>query len=104
MGDVLQELKKLPPASFDTAALTWLIGYVGCQEIFPLLKRALKPGGIVGFVAHLAHSPLIPIEVFEELARKEPQALMKVVKLKFPENAVEIEGDLKENGIRRDLD
>jgi len=99
-GDVLDELKKMPPASFNAPVLTWLIGYVGCWEIFPLLLRSLKPGGILGFVAHLDRSPLIPIEVFEELSRKEPQSLMKAVKLKFPKNAVEIEKYLNESGLR----
>lgn len=99
VGDVLKELKKIPEKSINIAVLTWLIGYVGCREIFPLLKRILKPGGIVGFVAHLDRSPLIPIEVFEEITREKPQSLMKAVKLKFPKNGDEIVKYLKTSGF-----
>ena len=100
VGDVLKELKKIPAKSIDMAVLTWLIGYVGCLEIFPLLKRVLRPGGIVGFVAHLDRSPLVPIEVFEEITREKPQSLMKAVKLKFPKNADEIVKHLKTSGFK----
>lgn len=99
-SDVLEELRKMPSASFDAAVLTWLIGYVGCWEIFPLLRRTLKPGGIIGFVAHLDRSPLVPIEVFEEIAREEPQSLIKTVKLKFPKDADETENHLRASGFR----
>ncbi len=99
-GDILDELRKVPPASFDAAVLTWLIGYVGCDEIFPLLKQVLRPGGIVGFVAHLDRSPLVPIETFEEIIREEPQSLVKAVKFKFPKDKEEAERHLKESGLK----
>jgi len=100
VGDVLTALKKLPNSYYDTAVLTWLIGYVGCWEVFPLLRHNLKPGGTVGFVAHLDRSPLVPIEIFEELVREEPGIMMKTVKLKFPADAEEIERDLQESGFK----
>ena len=98
-GDVLEGLARMRPASFDVAVLTWLIGYVGCWEIFPLLKRVLKPGGRVGFVAHLDRSPLAPIQVFEEITREEPESLMKAVRLKFPKDAAETEKHLQASGF-----
>ncbi len=101
-GDVLEELRKVPPASLDGAVLTWLIGYVGCDEIFPLLKRALRPGGMVGFVAHLDRSPLVPIEVFEKIIREEPQSLLKAVKFKFPKDQNETEKHLRSSGFKID--
>lgn len=100
IADVLENPKKMPQASFDVATLTWLIGYVGCQEIFPLLKNVLRPGGLVGFVAHLDRSPLVPIEVFEEIIREDPQSLTKAVKLKFPKDADEIKKHLKASGFK----
>jgi len=100
IGDVLKELEALPDGSFDVATLTWLIGYVGCEEIFPLLYRVLKPGGYIGFVAHLARSPLVPIEVFEEIIRDNPRSMSKAVKFKFPKDADETERHLKEAGFR----
>jgi len=100
IADVLEELRKIPPESIDVAILSWLIGYVGCGEIFPLLKDVLKPGGIAGFVAHLDRSPLVPIEVFEEIAREEPQSLMKAVKLKFPKGTDEIKRHLTDAGLK----
>jgi MoaA/NifB/PqqE/SkfB family radical SAM enzyme/ubiquinone/menaquinone biosynthesis C-methylase UbiE len=99
VADVLEELKKFPPRSLDVAVLTWLIGYVGCEEIFPLLKKALRPGGQVGFVAHLDRSPIVPIEVFEEIIRKEPQSLLKAVNFKFPRDKGETEKCLKASGF-----
>jgi hypothetical protein len=99
VADVLEELKRVPPRSLDVAVLTWLIGYVGCDEIFPLLKQALRPGGQVGFVAHLDRSPLVPIEVFEEIIRKEPQSLLKAVKFKFPKDKDETERHLRAWGL-----
>ena len=99
IGDVLEELSKLPDESFDVATLTWLIGYVGCGEIFPLLKKVLKPDGLVGFVAHLDRSPLIPIEVFEEITREEPQSFTKAVKLKFPRDGEDVEKHLRASGF-----
>jgi MoaA/NifB/PqqE/SkfB family radical SAM enzyme/ubiquinone/menaquinone biosynthesis C-methylase UbiE len=99
VADVLEELGRTPSASHDIAILTWLIGYVGCDEIFPLLKRILKPGGSLGFVAHLDRSPLVPIEVFEEITRIEPESLIKAVKLKFPKDSDETEQHLKQAGF-----
>jgi MoaA/NifB/PqqE/SkfB family radical SAM enzyme/ubiquinone/menaquinone biosynthesis C-methylase UbiE len=99
-GDILEELRKVPAASFDVAVLTWLIGYVGCDEIFPLLKQALRPGGLVGFVAHLDRSPLVPIETFEEIIREEPQSLVKAVKFKFPKDKNETEKHLRAAGFK----
>jgi MoaA/NifB/PqqE/SkfB family radical SAM enzyme/ubiquinone/menaquinone biosynthesis C-methylase UbiE len=99
VADVLEELKSIPPQSVDVAVLTWLIGYVGCDEILPLLKRALKPGGSVGFVAHLDRSPLVPIEVFEEIIREEPESLLKTAKFKFPKDKHETEKHLKTSGF-----
>lgn len=100
IGDVLEELKNIPSESCDVAVLTWLIGYVGCWEVFPLLHRILKSGGIIGLVAHLDRSPLVPIEMFEELTREDPQALTKAVKLKFPVDAAEIEKEFDSVGFR----
>jgi MoaA/NifB/PqqE/SkfB family radical SAM enzyme/ubiquinone/menaquinone biosynthesis C-methylase UbiE len=100
IGDVLDELSKMPPDSYDIATLTWLIGYVGCQEIFPLLRRILRPGGVVGFVAHLDRSPQIPIELFEEIIREEPQALIKAVNLKFPMSLSDTVGNLRLSGFK----
>ncbi len=100
VADVLEELQTLPAASYDIAVLTWLIGYVGCEEIFPLLKRALKSDGRIGFVAHLDRSPLVPLQIFEEIVREEPQSLEKAVKLKFPANAAEARKHLESSGFR----
>ncbi|HKJ68341.1 MAG TPA: methyltransferase domain-containing protein, partial [bacterium] len=99
VGDVLEVLSKIPPNSIDVAVLTWLIGYVGCRDIFPLLKRILRPEGEVGFVAHLDRSPRVPIEIFEEITREEPQSLEKAVKLQFPQDADETERDLQASGF-----
>jgi ubiquinone/menaquinone biosynthesis C-methylase UbiE len=99
IANVLESLRKMTSVSVDVATLTWLIGYVGCQEIFPLLKNVLRPGGLVGFVAHLDRSPLVPIEIFEQIIREEPQSLLKGVTLKFPKNADEIEKHLKASGF-----
>ena len=99
IGDVLEELQRIPANSVDVAVLTWLIGYVGCEEIFPLLQRILKPNGVIGFVAHLDRSPQVPIEVFEEITREDPQVLMKAVKMKFPADAQETEQHLRLAGL-----
>ncbi len=99
VGDVLEELRRLPAASVDVAVMTWLIGYVGCDEVFPLIRRVLKPGGNVAFVAHLDRSPEVPLNVFEEITREEPQVLMKAVKMKFPLNAKETELQLRNSGF-----
>jgi MoaA/NifB/PqqE/SkfB family radical SAM enzyme/ubiquinone/menaquinone biosynthesis C-methylase UbiE len=102
VSDVLQELERLPEESFDLATLTWLIGYVGCDEVFPLLHRVVKPGGQIGFVAHLDRSPLVPIEVFEGIIRDFPWAMMKAVKFKFPRDADETARHLEQAGFKRD--
>ncbi len=99
VANVLEELSKIPPNFVDIAVLTWLIGYVGCQEIFPLLRQVLKPGGVVGFVAHLDRSPRVPIEVFEEIVREEPASMMKAVQLKFPKDADETRTHLQAAGF-----
>lgn len=98
-GNVSAALERMPPASVDVAVLTWLIGYVGCEEIFPLLRHVLKPGGAVGFVAHLDRSPRVPIEVFEDIVRAEPQAIDKAVILKFPRDERETGAHLTAAGL-----
>jgi ubiquinone/menaquinone biosynthesis C-methylase UbiE len=97
IGDVLEQLEGVPEMSFDVATVTWLIGYVGCDEIFPLLRRVLKPGGYVGFVVHLDRSPLVPIEVFEGIVRDNPASLTKAVKFKFPKDAKDAERHLRDS-------
>lgn len=99
VGDVLEELQQIPPASIDVVLSTWLIGYVGCNELFPLVKRVLKPGGLFGFVAHLDRSPLVPIEVFEEITREEPDCLNKAARMKFPHNDIEVRHHLIKTGL-----
>jgi MoaA/NifB/PqqE/SkfB family radical SAM enzyme/ubiquinone/menaquinone biosynthesis C-methylase UbiE len=99
IGDVLEELRHFPAESVDVAVMTWLIGYVGCDEIFPLLKRILKPDGVIGFVAHLDRSPEVPLSVFEEITREDPQVLMKAVKMKFPMHAQGTEAHLRNSGF-----
>ena len=99
IGDVLEELRRFPAESVDVAVMTWLIGYVGCDEIFPLLKRILKPNGVIGFVAHLDRSPEVPLSVFEEITREDPQVLMKAVKMKFPMHAQGTEAHLRDSGF-----
>jgi ubiquinone/menaquinone biosynthesis C-methylase UbiE len=99
IGDVLEELRRLPAESVDVAVMTWLIGYVSCDEIFPLIKRILRPNGVIGLVAHLDRSPEVPLDVFEEITREDPQVLMKAVKMKFPMNAQGTEVYLKNSGF-----
>jgi MoaA/NifB/PqqE/SkfB family radical SAM enzyme/ubiquinone/menaquinone biosynthesis C-methylase UbiE len=99
IGDVLAELRRIPAESVDVAVMTWLIGYVGCDEIFPLVKRILKPNGVIGFVAHLDRSPEVPLDVFEEITREDPQVLMKAVKMKFPADAQETKIRLRDSGF-----
>ena len=99
VGDVLEELTKIPDHSIDVVLSTWLIGYVGCDELFPLVKRVLKPGGVFGFVAHLDRSPLVPIEVFEEITREEPECMVKAARMKFPLDSNEVMHHLKEAAL-----
>jgi MoaA/NifB/PqqE/SkfB family radical SAM enzyme/protein-L-isoaspartate O-methyltransferase len=89
IGDVLEQLQLMPENSADIAVMTWLIGYVALNEILPLLKRVLKPGGTIGFVAHLDRSPQVPLEVFETITRENPGVLLKAVRMKFPLDATE---------------
>lgn len=99
IGNVLTELDKLDAASIDTATTTWLIGYVSCEEIFPLLARVVKPGGEIGFVAHLDRSPEVPFQVFEELVRENPDVMEKAVRMKFPSSDDDVRVALTENGF-----
>jgi SAM-dependent methyltransferase len=98
-GDVRELLKELPADSYDIGVLSWLIGYVSCAEIFPLLARVIRPNGCIGFVAHLDRSPLVPMEIFEDLVREEPDCLMKAVKMYFPADTAEIEHHLLAAGF-----
>jgi len=99
LADVRELLAELPVDSYDIAVLSWLIGYVGCEEIFPLLNRVIRPGGAIGFVAHLDRSPLIPMEIFEDLVREKPDCLMKTVKMSFPADTAEISDHLLNAGF-----
>jgi MoaA/NifB/PqqE/SkfB family radical SAM enzyme/ubiquinone/menaquinone biosynthesis C-methylase UbiE len=93
-GDVLGQMAHLPGASLDAATMTWLIGYVSCADAFPAIRRVLKPGGFLGFVAHLDRSPLVPIEEFEALAKERPDAFAKYVEFEFPADAAEVYSEL----------
>lgn len=99
IADVLDELARVPPSSIDVAVSTWLIGYVGCDELFPLVNRVLRPGGVFGLVAHTDRSPLTPIEVFEEITREEPTSLIKAASMKFPAGGDELKKRLAEAGF-----
>jgi MoaA/NifB/PqqE/SkfB family radical SAM enzyme/SAM-dependent methyltransferase len=100
IGDVLDELERMPADSADVAVLTWLLGYVGCSEIFPTLARVLRRGGLLGFVAHLDRSPRVPIELFEAMVRQEPDILTKAVRLKFPKDAKDVSAHLEAAGLK----
>jgi MoaA/NifB/PqqE/SkfB family radical SAM enzyme/ubiquinone/menaquinone biosynthesis C-methylase UbiE len=89
VGDVLEKLRQIPSGSVDVAVMTWLIGYVACDDIFPLVRRILKPHGSIAFVAHLDRSLKIPLDVFEEITRENPSVLVKAVRMKFPLDAAE---------------
>ncbi len=99
VANVLNELEALPAQSADIVLATWLIGYLGCEELFTRAARVLKPGGIIGFVAHLNRSPLLPIEVFEEITRAEPGCLLKAARMKFPTDRIDVEGHLNRAGF-----
>ncbi|UCD64004.1 MAG: methyltransferase domain-containing protein [Candidatus Zixiibacteriota bacterium] len=102
IGDVLEELAAMPPGSADIATLTWLIGYVGCEEIFPSLSRVIRPGGEIGFVAHLDRSPELPFEIFEDLVRENPGVIRKAVLLKFPQESGDVAASLAAAGFEID--
>ena len=99
VGDVLKELADIPSHSIDVIVTTWLIGYVGCEEIIPLVRRVLKPGGLFGLVAHLDRSPLVPIEVFEEITRDQPACLIKAARMKFPPDGAHVRKQLIDAGF-----
>ncbi|UCE24830.1 MAG: radical SAM protein [Candidatus Zixiibacteriota bacterium] len=99
IGNVLTELESFSPASIDLATLTWLIGYVGCDEIFPALGRVMKPGGEIGFVAHLDRSPEMPFEFFEDLVRENPGVMDKAVRMKFPCDDDDVRASLERAGF-----
>ncbi len=99
IGNVLTELEAFSPASIDLATLTWLIGYVGCDEIFPALGRVMKPGGEIGFVAHLDRSPEMPFEFFEQLVRENPEVMDKAVRMKFPCDDDDVRTSLEQAGF-----
>jgi MoaA/NifB/PqqE/SkfB family radical SAM enzyme/ubiquinone/menaquinone biosynthesis C-methylase UbiE len=99
VGDVLLELGGMESNSVDLATLTWLIGYVACDEIFPELSRVIKPGGQIGLVAHLDHSPELPFDIFEELVRENPNVLEKAVRMKFPRDDNDVSESLIKSGF-----
>lgn len=99
IGNVLTELDKFDAASIDAATTTWLIGYVSCEEIFPPLARVMKPGGEIGFVAHLDRSPEVPFQVFEELVRENPDVMEKAVRMKFPSSDNDVRMALNKYGF-----
>jgi MoaA/NifB/PqqE/SkfB family radical SAM enzyme/ubiquinone/menaquinone biosynthesis C-methylase UbiE len=100
IGDVLTELGRIEPGSIDVATLTWLIGYVGCDEVFPQLAKAMKPGGMIGLVAHLDRSPELPFGVFEDLVRENPGVMDKAVRMKFPLNDDDLRKALNSAGFK----
>jgi hypothetical protein len=99
IGNVLTELEHMEAVSIDAATTTWLIGYVSCEEIFPLLSRVVRPGGEIGFVAHLDRSPEVPFEIFEDLVRENPDVMEKAVRMKFPASDDEVRVALTECGF-----
>ncbi len=99
IGNILDELKIMEPGSIDLATTTWLIGYVGCDEIFPALARVIKPGGRIGFVAHLDRSPEVPFDVFEQLVRETPDVMEKSVRMKFPRDDEDVRRALNRSGF-----
>jgi MoaA/NifB/PqqE/SkfB family radical SAM enzyme/ubiquinone/menaquinone biosynthesis C-methylase UbiE len=100
VGDVLDELRAQREASLDAVTMTWLIGYVSCKDVFPLIRRALRRNGLVGFVAHLDRSPRIPIEVIESVIRDNPTAFEKYVQFSFPKNLAEVREHLARAGLK----
>jgi MoaA/NifB/PqqE/SkfB family radical SAM enzyme/ubiquinone/menaquinone biosynthesis C-methylase UbiE len=99
IGDILSELRRMESGSLDIATLTWLIGYVGCDEIFPELGRVLRPGGQIGLVVHLDRSPELPFDLFEELVRENPGAMEKAVQMKFPGKESDVRDSLAKSGF-----
>jgi len=99
LGDVFTQLEKIEPATIDVASATWLIGYVSCDALFSALSRVIKPGGTIGFVAHLDRSPELPFDVFEQLVRENPGVMEKKVQLDFPRDDQEVCRSLDNSGF-----
>jgi len=59
-SDLLQELGRLPEASFDAACCGWAIGYANPPALLRAIRARLKPGGAVGIIEN-ARDTLAPI-------------------------------------------
>ena len=81
-GDALAALES--DGGYDRIFSSWVLGYIPLVPFFAAARRALKPGGQLGFVVHRENSPREALEIFGELVAEDPTVLQKRVAFDFP--------------------
>ena len=96
-GDALAALSSAD--CYDRMFSSWVLGYIPLAPFFAAARRALKPGGQLGFVVHRENSPREALELFGELVAEDPTVLQKQVAFDFPRDTDHVRALLQAAGF-----
>lgn len=102
LGNINDELRKLPENSFDYVASGWAIGYTRPLEILRQINRVLKNGGKLGIIENKADT-LMPIrKTVMRVLRKFPLQMQYLMglPLRLPKDKEHLEKLLLKTGFR----
>jgi len=83
-GELLAAMAAEPSAACDACTCTWVVGYVGIQDLAERAARLLRPGGRLGVVCNAAYSPKEILHVALRMLARHPWALRRAVNFPFP--------------------
>jgi MoaA/NifB/PqqE/SkfB family radical SAM enzyme/SAM-dependent methyltransferase len=96
-ADALAELTS--ERGLDTVFSSWVLGYIRLAPFFEATARALRKGGRLGLVVHKENSPRRELELFFELAARDPSVMLRQVSFDFPRDAQHLRDELAARGL-----
>ena len=101
LGDILEEIKKLPDDSFDIITCGWALAYVNKKDLIREIHRLLKKNGQVGIIVNRKKTIKIIEDAFMKLMEMYPNKVKIIndIRFKLPKDCNHIRKLLENNHL-----